>query len=169
MKWNLLSFVFVVFSASFSVAATPDCLVKSQVLPVINEQILAWKRQTKNGFKSRGHLEGTLTKIYPDKSGHVHIQVQIGQNYYETIEVIYNQRFGKVAPMQIGAKVEACGDYITAKAINGKYRASPDGAILHWVHESTRPGHESGYMMIDGVVYGDRDGDGFPQDLEVIQ
>lgn len=96
--------------------------------------------------------------------------MQIGQNSYDTIEVIYNEMFGKVPSMQIGAQVEACGDYITAKAINGKYRASPDGAILHWVHESTRPGsHASGYMMIDGVVYGDRDGDGFPQILEMEQ
>ena len=170
MKLKVLPFVFVVLSASFSFAAVPpDCLVKTQVLPVMNEQILIWKRNTKNAFKSRAHLEGTLTKIYPDKSGHKHLQVQIGQNSYETIEVIYNQKFGKVAPLQLGSKVEACGDYITSKAMNGNYRASPDGAILHWVHETTRPSHENGYMMIDGVVYGDRDGDGFPQSLEMEQ
>ena len=169
MKLNLLSFVFVIFSASFSFAAAPDCMVKDRVLPVINEQVLQWKKQTPNQWKSRGHIEGTLTKIYPNKSGHIHIQVQIGQNSYETIEVIYNTKFGNVKDMHVGSQVEACGDYITSKAMSGNYRKSPDGAILHWVHESTRPSHESGYMMIDGTVYGSRDEFLAPEYLEVMQ
>ncbi|MNJ92628.1 hypothetical protein D3C87_103020 [compost metagenome] len=129
---------------------------KGQPLPVNNEQVLNWKYKSKNQFKDRGHISGVLTKVYKDKTGHRHFQVRIGEEPRDTIEVIYNQSFGRIQEkvMQIGAIVEACGDYITSNKRAGGYQASPDGAVLHWVHKSTNPRHDSGYVAIEGELYG---------------
>jgi hypothetical protein len=85
----------------------------------------------------------------------MHLSVQIGPSEAEAVEVIYNTHFGDVGEPDVGSQVEACGDYITSTAPSGPYPASPDGAIVHWVHHSDRPGHESGFLMINGVLYGD--------------
>jgi len=154
-KAFLLSTVSVLFLSTALASNAPECISRNQPLPVNNEQILQWKQFSKNGFKDRGHIHGTLTKIYKDKSGHRHFQVTIGDGARETIEVIYNQKFGKIPQeqMQVGSEVESCGDYITSNR-NGKYEQSPDGAIIHWVHESSNDRHDSGYVMINGVLFG---------------
>jgi hypothetical protein len=54
-----------------------------------------------------------------------------------------------------GAQIEACGDYITSNAPSGHFPASPDGAIVHWVHQSPNPkSHDSGFIVVNGVVCG---------------
>lgn len=137
-------------------AETPLCMAKGQPLPINNEQVLNWKFNSKNAYKNRGNIEGVIGKVYKDKTGHRHFQVIIGENPRDTIEIIYNQSFGKIPgeAMALGSRVQACGDYITAKAMNGKYRASPDGAIIHWVHKSTGSYHDHGFVVIDDVLYG---------------
>jgi len=155
IKALLLTGVSAFFLSTAIAAEAPDCIARNQPLPVNNEQVLHWKQNSRDGFKDRGHIHGTLTSVYKDKSGHRHFQVTIGDESNETIEVIYNQEFGAIPKeaMQIGAEVESCGDYITSNK-RGKYQPSPDGAIIHWVHESTSPKHDSGYVMINGVLFG---------------
>jgi hypothetical protein len=150
---SLLAVFFLSTVTTF--AAAPDCKSRKRPLPVNNDQILSWKATTENEFQDRGHIVGTLTKLYRDKTGHRHIQVQIGDGPTDQIEVIYSQSFGKMPQeaLQIGARIEACGDYITSNT-NGEYPPSPDGAILHWVHKSGNPNHDSGYVMINDVLYG---------------
>jgi hypothetical protein len=90
----------------------------------------------------------------------VHLEIQIGNDRAQNLEVVYSRSFGDlpVDHLSAGAQVEACGDFINAKARAGSYAPSPMGAIIHWVHYNpgTRDGgkHEHGYTMIDGVVYG---------------
>ena len=82
--------------------------------------------------------------------------MQIGDEVTEVIEVIYNEAFGDVEEdVKVGDQVEACGDYITSNAPSGPYPASPDGAILHWVHMASGSGHPNGYLRINGMLYGD--------------
>lgn len=150
-------------------ADTPLCMAKGQPLPINNEQVLNWKFNSKNTYKNRGNVEGIIGKVYKDKTGHRHFQVIIGENPRDTIEIIYNQSFGKIpsAALTAGAHVQACGDYITAKSSNGKYRPSPDGAIIHWVHRSPASYHDHGFVVIDDVLYGMDKDNNFDQELPI--
>ena len=134
----------------------PLCMSQGQPLPVNNEQVLDWKHTSRNQFKSRGHVQGTVGDVYKDASGHRHFQIVLGANAKDTLEVIYNQKFGAIpaSALKRGALVETCGDYITSNAKAGRYQPSPDGAIIHWVHEATNGRHDSGYVAIEGTVYG---------------
>ena len=141
--------------ANGAVAEEPSCLAAGQVLAVNNATILKWKSSTVDQYHNRGHVKGPLLQIYPDRSGHRHLEVKIGPKAGQTIEVVYNEDFGRILEPEIGADIEACGDYITARSSSGGYPPSPDGAILHWVHRSNRPDkHDSGYLMINEVLYG---------------
>ena len=146
----------VISSASF---ALPNCLDNSgKILPVNNAQVLKWKTSTQNQFHGRGHVQGELVQAYSNYTGHNHFEIQIGPNSSDTIEIVYNESFGALPRLQPGMSVEICGDYITT-GTQGK-TGSPDGAILHWVHNSNSASHPSGYVAIDGVAYGDGNGNG---------
>ena len=136
-------------------AGSPPCLgTNGAPLPVNDQQVINWKNSTPNQYHNRGHIEGVLTQVFSNNHGHHHFEVKIGPNPGNTIEVIYNEAFGSLPQLQPGDQIEACGDYITSNAQAGRYPPSPDGAILHWVHEAPRPTHESGYVVVDGQVCG---------------
>lgn len=145
---------------SFSISSSEfpsemTCFTNKQVLEINNSEVLNWKSKTQNQYQNRGHIKGVLLYTYPDKNGHDHYQVQIGDNNSDTIEVIYNQSFGAIPEVSNGATFEACGDYITSNRETQRYPASPDGAILHWVHKSLKEkSHDSGFLIINGIVYG---------------
>jgi hypothetical protein len=147
---------FTLISTAQAFSDSPLCMSNGQPLPISNEQVLNWKHTSRNQFKSRGHVEGTVGTVYKDATGHRHFQIVIGANANDTVEVIYNEKFGKIpgSALQKGAHVETCGDYITSNDRAGRYNASPDGAIIHWVHEATNGRHASGYVTIEGHVYG---------------
>jgi hypothetical protein len=156
-----MGFVAILMSAPLIAfaGALPDCLSQGQVLPINNAQVLQWKTTTQNQFQARGHIKGVLSHMYPDHSGHTHMEVLLDSNPRHGIEVIYNQSFGALPTLAPGMTIESCGDYITSNAPTGKYPASPDGAILHWVHRSGGR-HESGYVSVNGAVYGTGSGQG---------
>lgn len=133
----------------------PPCLASGHELSVNNEQVLQWKTTTKNQYHNRGHVMGTIRQIFSDQTRHHHYEVVIGSNSEDVVEVIYNEEFGGVPNVHVGSSIEACGDYITANAQSGQYPPSPDGALIHWVHMSPRPDrHESGFLVLDGVLCG---------------
>lgn len=155
--------------SAFATDAIPNCpayRLRNQnggdpgSLGVNNDQVLEWKAHTANTFTARGHVTGRVVKIYPDRNGHEHFAIQIGPRADDTVEIVYNQHFGPVPEPRIGMPVEACGDYITSTAPspgpNGQvYPASPDKALIHWLHFAPRrSGHHSGYLMINGVLTG---------------
>lgn len=90
-------------SVGFSQAAVLECVAKGSVLPINNEDVSAWKTSTKDQYRNRGHVAGTISQTYADHA---------------------------ISP------------------------PSPDGAILHWVHRSPSARHDSGFVVIDGVVCG---------------
>jgi hypothetical protein len=139
----------------------PSCLSDDgQNLSVDNANVLRMKVNTPNSFRARALISGVVTKIYPDHSCHHHFQLQIGTSQTDTIEVIYNEEFGSFPNFSQGAKVVACGDYITSNR-QTQYPASPDGAIIHWIHMAPHPErHKSGYLMINGVMTGQSIGGG---------
>jgi hypothetical protein len=141
---------------SFSALATealPNCMVGNKILLVNNAQISNWKRTTANQFLGRGHVRGRLSRVYPAKNRHAHFQIEFAGAARDTLEIVYNLDFGPLPQLAVGMEVEACGDYITSNAPTSKYPASPDGAIIHWVHRTTGK-HPSGYVALDGRVFG---------------
>lgn len=153
----------VVAGPSALAEGAPECLAHGQELGVNNEQVLHWKQSTENEFLARAHVTGQIVKIFNDKNGHNHFLIELGESRRggdgdDTLEVVYNEEFGELPSLHDGMQVEACGDYITATGRGGKhgeYPPSPAGAIIHWVHANPQGhGHDSGYLMIDGQVYG---------------
>ena len=142
--------------AANAAVEAPTCMSRSRALEIDNAQALNWKFNTANQFKARARIAGYISSVYTDRASHEHIQGRIGDGPNDTIELIYNKEFGALPEnIRVGATFEACGDYITAFAPSGRYQASPDGAIIHWLHYSPRPqAHDHGYLTIDGVVYG---------------
>lgn len=133
----------------------PTCFAGKQELKIDNETVLNWKSNTRNQYRNRAYVRGHLLYIYPDQNGHYHYQVQIGANNKDTIEIIYNKGFGTIPKNILGATFLACGDYITSNAPTEKYPASPDGAIIHWVHRSQNTSkHDSGFVVINNITYG---------------
>ncbi len=158
---NIVSiFLIQILLTSYGYAApfTPSCLANGRELLVNNEAVIQWKHSTKNQYRNRAHIQGKVVRFFPDHTGHHHYEVQIGGNQNDLIEVIYNEEFGAVPKASIGATFEACGDYITSNATKGHLPASPDGAIVHWVHKSTNlASHDSGYIIVDGILCGQDD------------
>jgi hypothetical protein len=156
MKLRILITAFgMVCAGNFAFAQSLPCLTRGAEIAVDNQQVLNWKNTTRNQFHARGHIEGTIRQIFSDHSGHHHYEVGIGPGADDTVEVIYNEDFGGVPQVRAGSTIEACGDYITSNAPSGHFPASPDGAILHWVHMSpSLQRHDSGFIILDGVVCG---------------
>lgn len=146
----------------------PDCNdVRGNPIPVDNARVIKLKTTTKNQYLDRANVNGVLVGVFPSKGGHVHLDVFLGETPNGTgkesdIEIVYNQAFGRVdtRTLKPGMEVAACGDFINSFEPTGRYPASPVGAIIHWVHMAPRPPHQSGFMAIDGRLYGQTD----PQD-----
>lgn len=133
----------------------PICPSYGRPLAVNNEQVLHWKRTTPNQFRERANVKGVVTRVFPDKTGHEHFEIAIGKRYEDVLEVIYNTDFGAIPEVVPGMEIQACGDYITATAQSGPYPPSPSGAIIHWIHMNpSGKGHDPGFLMIDGELYG---------------
>lgn len=129
---------------------------KGHVIELNSHQVIDWKHNTPNKFEGRAHLQGIVSKLYPDKNGHKHFEITFNDTTSEdSIEIVYNESFGKMGPVDVDMKVETCGDYITATDSNGSYPPSPNGAIVHWVHKNpSGKGHPDGYVVLNGVLYG---------------
>jgi uncharacterized protein DUF3465 len=161
VKYFIVSFLVSV--SAYAADAVPDCKAGGQTLAPNEAQVINWKNTSQNQFHSRAHVVGTLVQQYPDHSGHHHFKVKIGPNTSDTVEVIYNESFGALPQVQPGSQIEACGDYITSKKKSGPYPASPDGAIIHWVHRAPNSNHDSGFLIVDGIVCGQNSGGAGPK------
>ena len=161
---GIFAFLMTLIVSSVGFAQSPECMANGRSLAVNNDQVLNWKESTRNQFRARAHVSGTIRQIYLDHSQHHHYEVGIGPGPTDTVEVIYNEDFGGVPQVRVGSTLEACGDYITSNAPSGPYPASPDGAIVHWVHMSPNPSrHDSGFITLDGVVCGQDTGSAGPK------
>lgn len=142
-----------------SQSSTPDCISGSSAMPIDNQAVLNLKTSTPNQFLARAHISGTVGQVYADEHGHNHFELLIGSGPTDSIEVIYNISFGNLPTIQTGMSVEACGDFINSDAATSQYPASPDNAIIHWVHRNPKGhGHASGFLDINGQLYGQGSG-----------
>ncbi|MGZ3723371.1 MAG: hypothetical protein ACXVA9_10600 [Bdellovibrionales bacterium] len=132
----------------------PPCMARGQVLQVNNEQVIHFKSSTPNGYHDRGHVTGKVTQVFRDATGHNHFEITLAAAPATTVEMVYDQKFGRLPNVNLGDAIEACGDYITSNDYFGGYSPSPDGALVHWIHRADHPGHDNGYIIINGTVYG---------------
>jgi len=136
----------------------PVCVSKNgKPLPVNATEVIKWKHSTPNQFESRAHIQGKISKLYENKNGHRHFEVTFSNGTDEdAIEIVYNEDFGEMPKeIELDTKAEVCGDYITATAVSGPYPPSPDGAIIHWVHQNPAgKGHPDGFVILNGALYG---------------
>jgi hypothetical protein len=156
-QFGILGSLLTVLTAT-AFASDSACMAGNQVMPLNNQQVLAWKfnPSVPSGMKSRANVTGVVLGIFPDRNGHNHFIIQIGPRpVQDTLEVVYNNDFGDLPTIQQGMQVHACGDFIKSTQQNGPYPPSPAGAIVHWVHQNPNGnGHENGYLTIDNVMYG---------------
>jgi hypothetical protein len=160
--FSVLAFSFFFSVSAFSATSkTPSCLdFDRRPLQVNNNEVLKWKEQTPNEFKDRALVVGTLIGVILDRKSHLHLEMDLtpetaNADKKEHIEIIYNKEFGFVDNVKPGSEIVACGDYITSNDFTGKYKPSPLGAIIHWVHASNNTDkHVHGFLMIGGKVFG---------------
>ncbi len=135
----------------------PLCFDQSEVLEVDNERVLRMKAEKPNQYKARAFVEGKVTTNPYLRGEHIRFSIQIGRDTDETLEMVYNIDFGDLPEVRIGDNVVVCGEFINSFKQGGGYPASPDGAIVHWVHHN--PGdrdtvHEHGFMMFENGLAG---------------
>lgn len=158
----IFGFALVFFSSLNAFAYVPlpgnlHCVGDSHdAIEFNNPQVMQWKASTADQFHARGLVQGTVTQVYPNKTGHTHFAINIDSAGGGDIEIIYNDEFGALPALKPGMVVSACGDYIT---VGPKARLpSPMGAIIHWVHfnPGNRDGgvHPSGFLVINNQAYG---------------
>src|SRR5262249_43733733 len=124
-------------------------------LSIDNERALQLKASSPLGKSIRALVSGYVTRVFPDRNGHAHFEIQMTEDPRSNLEVVYSLSFGDMPEPSVGSQVIACGDFINSYAPNNGYPPSPSGALIHWVHRSTSPKHDSGYVVLDNVVYGD--------------
>lgn len=149
--------LFFISTLSFSDDRSLKCLYKGKNLPVDDATVLKLEKTTQNQYTTQARVDGFVSEIYPDRNGHHHFAIQFNEDTRDGIEVVYNDQFGVLPDIKVGMKVEACGEYITSNKATAQYPASPMGAIIHWVHINPSKGpkaHPSGFLVIDGSVYG---------------
>jgi len=144
-----------------SQASSMDCMGSDGAIPIDNQAVLSLKTSTPNQYLARAHVSGTIGQVYADEHGHNHFELLLGPGPTDTIEIVYNISFGELPGLQSGMSAEACGDFINSDAATSQYPESPDNAIMHWVHRNPKGrGHASGFVVIDGQLYGQGDGRG---------
>ncbi len=150
----------LVSSIAFAGSGLPICSDGKREIPVINTDVIQWKATTPNQYRARAHVRGTVTRMFPDRNGHTHFEIQMDAKTSGAaglLEVVYNDEFGKLPVIEEKADIESCGVYITSNAPTERYPASPSGAIIHWIHiNPSKRGEPDGYLAIQGKVYGDQ-------------
>ena len=153
------------FGSDVSQPNIPSCLGgkgNAQAMDVNNAQLLTLKNDASvpSGFPTRGYIKGKVYAPPTNQNVHMHVEIDVSPtlnsvDVADHIELIYNSAFGAVGAINVGSEVYACGDFIKSTEPNGPYPASPEGAIIHWVHKAPNPQrHPSGYVVIDGRLIG---------------
>ncbi len=138
--------------------AAPTCMGTDSALTIDNERALELKNSN-SGAAIRANVAGKVERIFKEQCNskgtcHDHFEIRLGENSDDVLEVVYSMDFGDLPKLQIGDDVQACGDFINTNVNPKRGPASPSGAIIHWVHRSTCMDHESGFVTINGTLFG---------------
>lgn len=153
--------LFTLITGAAGAANLPDCLDRhGHPLPVNNGRPLEWKISTRNRFRARAHVQGVVVSDdrFADRNGHYHFAIEVTDSgEHGLLEVVFNEEFGSLPRLREGMHIEACGDFINSSGRGGRggeLPPSPAGAIIHWLHHDPGGGHPSGYIAVNGNVFG---------------
>lgn len=87
-----------------------------------------------------------VTKILPDDTkGLPHQRWVARVSDGTTVMMIYNSDMGVRIPVKVGDHFSAGGQFIW----------TPEGGLLHWLHEDPRNKRPDGFIYMNGTIYGD--------------
>ncbi|MDX2113529.1 MAG: hypothetical protein SFW63_07355 [Alphaproteobacteria bacterium] len=154
---------------------TPPCFDGKSYrrLEIDNQRILTWNKTPISQKRiERALIRGVITKIVHRKrparfpgTYHTVIDVRLGTLPDDVIRLYYNLNHGALPKLRIGTMLTACGEYIKYpdyfrdqtqryhynQTETKKFRSNMP--IMHYLHRSQNL-WRSGFLMIDGVVYG---------------
>lgn len=124
----------------------PDCLDRQgNILTGKLSELEAVMKSPTN--RPQVYVSGVVTNILPeDHHGNPHQKFIIEIKKDLTLKIVTNLDFGRI-PVQVGAKVEVCGEYAVNRW-NGL-------GLVHWTHFDRRNHHPNGFTVIGGMVYGE--------------
>ena len=143
---------------AFASAADPTCIGVGAAIPIDNARALELKNSN-SGAAIRANVAGKIDRIFNVQCNskgtcHDHFEIKLGPKDKDVLEVVYSNDFGDLPKLQVGDDVQACGDFINTSAPPKAGPASPSGAIIHWVHKSTCMDHETGFVSVNGTLFG---------------
>lgn len=87
-----------------------------------------------------------VSRILPDDTqGLPHQKWVVKLSNGKEVQAVYNSDMGKRVPVKIG----------TVMAMGGEFKMTNIGPLIHWLHRDPRGTRPDGYVIIDGVKYGD--------------
>jgi hypothetical protein len=146
MQFLQVASLLLTLAAPAWAAPTPACPHPSgQELPINNEQVLQWKKNSKEVVRTRVHIKGKAVEEKRSKEGN-RISVKIGPDAGDMVEIFYNNKFSPKPTVKKGQEVQACGEFI--------YDGSNEHGIVHRVHTAKNPKVLPGFLVVQGKVYG---------------
>lgn len=132
------NFLILVLIFGFQLDATELCYVTDNVLTEIdNESVLNAKENLPDGTIQWAWIRGTMLRQTNPTDRHYKFAVQIGPLETDTVELVYNKRFGTLPLPAAGDIVEACGEMIVNRDGTLRYNGSPEGVLIHKLHEGS--------------------------------
>jgi hypothetical protein len=146
MQFLQVASLMLLLAAPALAAPTPVCPHPSgQELPINNEQVIEWKKNSKEVVRTRVHIKGKAVSEKRAKDGN-RISVQIGPDSKDMVEIFFNNKFSPKPSVKKGQEVQACGEFI--------YDGSHEYGIVHRVHAAKNPKVLPGFLVVQGKVYG---------------
>ncbi len=88
-----------------------------------------------------------VSRILPDDNvGSPHQKWYVRLSNGKEVIAVYNSDMGRRVPMKVG----------TTMALGGEFKMTNIGPLIHWLHYDPRGNRPDGYVIVDGVRYGDK-------------
>jgi len=178
MKKSILSLWVLGSLSSFSSALANEPMPKcfdghQQLISVMNEQVVGFKKTLPNLRKVQVLVKATLVQMMPNVSNafgiHEHFIISLGEDasnpvtQIEIADSINGYNSPTESDLSAGP-IYLCGEYSTTNA-NGypkitTFTPSSTGAMIHWTHQNNTDlgipaeGHPNGWIYANGKVFG---------------
>lgn len=106
--------------------------------------VAAFKARRGVDFIEAGNL--VVTKLLPDDNqGLRHQKWQARLSNGGILTIVYNSDMDEKVPLNVG----------DVFSVGGQFIWTGNGGLIHWVHDDPKGRRPDGYVLFDGVQYGD--------------